>query len=285
MAPEPVERDSRGILDPWLLRERVRLTRYPPPPALDGLVDRFWAVTWDLPDGLVHRQQVLTHPAVNVTVGNADARDGADGVEARLTGVGRDLTERAMSGRGWTVAAMTTPGGFGAFTPRPVSVFTGRFVAPGEALEGLDDGGLARRVTDAGDEKARVAVLAETLAAHVDPERARLAREVASIARLAETDRSLRRLEDLCARAGMAPRALQRAFLRCAGVSPTWVLRRYRLLDAAESVRDGAPVVWAEVATDLGYADQAHLSRDFTKLVGEPPTAYAERYPRRPGVR
>src|SRR4051812_4124299 len=41
--PEPVERDSRGILDPWLLRQRVRLTRYPVGPELAGLVDRFWA--------------------------------------------------------------------------------------------------------------------------------------------------------------------------------------------------------------------------------------------------
>src|SRR5215210_3281566 len=38
--PEPVERDSRGILDPWLLRRRVRLTRYPVGPELAGLVDR-----------------------------------------------------------------------------------------------------------------------------------------------------------------------------------------------------------------------------------------------------
>ena len=41
--PDPVERDSRGILDPWLLRQRLHLTRYPAGPALDTLVDRFWA--------------------------------------------------------------------------------------------------------------------------------------------------------------------------------------------------------------------------------------------------
>ncbi|HEX5347972.1 MAG TPA: hypothetical protein VFW64_12875 [Pseudonocardiaceae bacterium] len=48
--PQPVERDSRGILDPWLLRQRVRLSRYPAGPTLVGLVDRFWAVQWDLPN-------------------------------------------------------------------------------------------------------------------------------------------------------------------------------------------------------------------------------------------
>lgn len=42
--PEPVEPDSRGILDPWLLQQRVTLTRYPVDAELAGLVDRFWAV-------------------------------------------------------------------------------------------------------------------------------------------------------------------------------------------------------------------------------------------------
>jgi AraC-like DNA-binding protein len=59
-------------------------------------------------------------------------------------------------------------------------------------------------------------------------------------------------------------------------VSPTWVLRRYRLLEAAEAVRGGEPVSWAEVAADLGYADQAHLTRDFRAAIGQTPAAYAQ---------
>ena len=112
--PAPVERDSRGILDPWLLRQRVQLTRHPASPALAGLVDRFWAVRWDLPPGVVHRQQVLTHPGANISVGNADARPGdraARPIEARLNGVARSLTTRTLVGQGWTIAAMTRPGG------------------------------------------------------------------------------------------------------------------------------------------------------------------------------
>jgi len=36
-------------------------------------------------------------------------------------------------------------------------------------------------------------------------------------------------------------------------------------------------VDWAALAADLGYADQAHLSRDFTATLGVPPTQYAAR--------
>jgi AraC-like DNA-binding protein len=57
------------------------------------------------------------------------------------------------------------------------------------------------------------------------------------------------------------------------------LLRRYRLHEVTERLATGTPIDWAALATDLGFADQAHLSRDFADLFGEPPTAYARRYP------
>jgi AraC-like DNA-binding protein len=284
--PDQVERDSRGILDPWLLRQRVRLTRYPPGPALDGLVDRFWAVRWDLPPGVVHQQQLLTHPGANVSIGHANGTPGQaqpGPVEARLYGVARGLSSRVLVGQGWTVAALTWPGGLGAFITGSAADLTDRVVPLGPAL-GADEPGLLRRVTAEPDEAARVALLATALEQAVDPERRRSALRVAEAARLAESDRTVRRLADLCARAGLGQRTLQRMFLQFAGVSPTWVIRRYRLLEAAETVREGKPVSWAEVAAALGYADQAHLTRDFRAAIGQTPAAYAEaQSSRRPG--
>lgn len=274
--PESVERDSRGILDPWLLRQRVQLTRYPVGPELGGLVDRFWAVQWDLPAGEVHEQQVLTHPGANFSVGHADGRSSQAGtVVAECSGVATGLTTRTLAGRGWAVAAMTTPGGLGAFVDGEASTLTDRVVPLGEAI-GTDTDTLVQRMVGSRDEAARVALLARALVDAVRPARASAAREVAQLARLAETDRTVRGLPDLCAQAGLGPRTLQRRFLRHAGVPPTWVLRRYRLLDAAEAVRDGRPVVWADVAVEMGYADQAHLIRDFRAALGQTPAAYAQ---------
>jgi len=275
--PDPVERDSRGILDPWLLRQRVQLTRYPAGPALDGLVDRFWAVRWDLPPGTVHRQQVLTHPGANVSIGHANGVPGQrepGPVEARLYGVARGLSTRVLAGRGWTVAALTRPGGLGAFITGSAAELTDRVVSLGPAL-GTDEAVLLRQVTAEPDEAARVALLAAALAQAVDPERRAPALSVAEAARLAESDRTVRRLGDLCERSGLGQRTLQRMFLQYAGVSPTWVIRRYRLLEAAETVREGRPVSWAEIAATLGYADQAHLTRDFRAAIGQTPAAYA----------
>jgi AraC-like DNA-binding protein len=279
--PDPVEQDSRGILDPWLLRKRVQLTRYPVGPALAGLVDRFWAVEWDLPPGTEHTQQVLTHPAANFSIGHADARSGegrAGQLEARLNGVARSLSTRTLAGQGWAVAAMTTPGGLGAFVTEPASAFSDRVIPLGQVL-GTGEADLIEETSAQPDQEARAKVLARALENQVAgavPQRVRTARQVAEIAGLAETDRSLRQLGDICAVTGLGPRKLQRMFLEYAGVPPTWVLRRYRLLDAAEAVRAGQPMSWAELAADLGYADQAHLIRDFRAATGQTPAAYAE---------
>jgi AraC-like DNA-binding protein len=52
------------------------------------------------------------------------------------------------------------------------------------------------------------------------------------------------------------------------------VMRRARLHEAATRADSGEPVDWATLALDLGYADQAHLTRDFTTTIGVPPSRY-----------
>jgi AraC-like DNA-binding protein len=54
------------------------------------------------------------------------------------------------------------------------------------------------------------------------------------------------------------------------------VLRRYRLHEAAARLASGTAGTWAEVAAELGYFDQPHFIRDFTRAIGMTPVAYAE---------
>jgi len=88
-------------------------------------------------------------------------------------------------------------------------------------------------------------------------------------------DRSITRVDQLVREFHTGVRQLQRVFSEYVGVSPKWVLQRYRLLDAAERVAAGTRIHWADLALELGYADQAHFIRDFKKLVGRSPAAYA----------
>jgi AraC-like DNA-binding protein len=284
--PPPLDEDARGIVDPAHLQRTAQLSRYPAGTVLQGLVDRFWAVTWALPPGGEHEQAVLNHPGANLYVGVREPGVVEPGglhapLEASLEGPHRFLTRRRLAGTGWTVAAMTTPGGLGAFVRVPARTLTDRTVPLDRPLLDVDGSALIAEVAAPGPVEERVAALRTALERVVhtmDADRVAAAREVAAVARVAETDRSVRRVEDLSALAAVTERTLQRMFAEHAGLTPAWVIRRYRILEAAEQARlHGVEVGWADLAADLGYSDQAHLVRDFRAHLGTTPAAYAAR--------
>lgn len=276
-----VTEHTRGILAPGRMFAVVDFDRYPVPPELDGLVDWFWSVRWELPAGARHRQPVLATPAVNVSVGVApppgdDPPPAPYPLDSFLNGVTTDVTVRHLSGSGWNFAAKTTTGGFGAWVD-DVQALNDRQLPMSEVLA-LDQRDLALRVANIGFGAGRAVPIAEELVRLLDtrpPARVARAREVAAVASAAEHDRTIRTVDQLARLGGITPRTLQRMFVSCAGVSPTWVIRRFRLIEAAERVRDGQLTDWAALAVDLGYADQAHLTRDFTATLGMSPGAYA----------
>ena len=73
---------------------------------------------------------------------------------------------------------------------------------------------------------------------------------------------------------GASARGLQRLFREYVGVSPKWVMQRYRLFEAAERLAAGG-VDGAQVAQELGYFDQAHFIHDFKAMVGRSPLEFA----------
>ena len=50
-----------------------------------------------------------------------------------------------------------------------------------------------------------------------------------------------------------------------------------RFHQACRLARTGTARDWAGIAAESGYADQAHLAREFMVMAGEPPTAWARR--------
>ena len=64
-------------------------------------------------------------------------------------------------------------------------------------------------------------------------------------------------------------RSLQRVFADYVGAGPKWVIQRCRLQDAAARVAVADSIDWASLAAELGFADQAHLTRAFTATIGD----------------
>lgn len=73
---------------------------------------------------------------------------------------------------------------------------------------------------------------------------------------------------------GVTRRQLERDFRRCLGLSPGAYARVARFQRAAAAVSAGASI--ADTAALLGYADQAHLTRSFTRYSGLTPRELAQ---------
>jgi transcriptional regulator GlxA family with amidase domain len=61
---------------------------------------------------------------------------------------------------------------------------------------------------------------------------------------------------------------------RHVGLSPAAMIRRRRLQEAAQRVRENPEADLASIAAELGYADHAHLTRDFQAVLGIAPRTY-----------
>ncbi|MGY1814987.1 AraC family transcriptional regulator [Blastococcus sp. SYSU D00820] len=80
-------------------------------------------------------------------------------------------------------------------------------------------------------------------------------------------------LADAAARLDRHPTHLVRAFTRRYGIPPHRYLTGRRIDLARRLLLDGLPA--AQVATAVGFADQAHLTRHFRRMLATTPGAYA----------
>ena len=256
--------DVRGVLrtppeDAWSLH------RFDPGPRLAPYAVWHWIVVWDLRGREPHHQTTLPHPATHLVV-----EEGA----AWLYGPLRERFERTLAGAGRAVGLRFRPGGLRPLLQAPVSSIRDRRL-PASALPGLDGEALTRAVEAAEDLEGAVAAmeaaLEPLLPAEPDDEIELAGRAVS----LLEQDREITRVSQLAERLSVSVRTVQRLFADLVGLSPSWVIRRYRLHEAAAHATAGGDVDWARLAISLGYYDQAHLVRDFTATVGTAPARYA----------
>ncbi|HZK05931.1 MAG TPA: helix-turn-helix domain-containing protein [Actinomycetaceae bacterium] len=95
-----------------------------------------------------------------------------------------------------------------------------------------------------------------------------------AIEELIATDPGIVRIDQIAQRFNITPRHVQRLTKRYVGLPPAAIIRRYRLQEAAERLREDGSLTIGQVAAELGYADHAHLTRDFRHVLGLAPVNY-----------
>ena len=256
--------DSRGVLHPRAGEQAFRMARHHVSGELAPFVDYLWTVEWDVPAGTVHEQRILPNPAVHVSF---------EPELSRLTGPSRKGAFRyRLTGAGRVVGVRFRPGGARPWLGGSVAQLADREL-PVRALADVDADELRAAVRGARDAAAAAALVDAALVPlrpEPDPRVDRAERLVGRIA----AEPAIRRVEHLAENLGTTVRSLQRFCAGWIGLGPKDLVRMARLHEAAGRAAEG-PVDWAALAAELGYADQAHLVRDFTRVVGEPPARYA----------
>jgi AraC-like DNA-binding protein len=262
----PKTTPPRGVLktaaaDPG----RYRQARYHPSPDLDLYVEHYWLVEWDLRGLVPERVETLPHPSVHMIFERH--------VGGRIAGVAQGKFSRLLEGEGDVFAIKFTPGGFYPFVAVAISTFADCVVRIRDVF-GVEGSALEQAVLAEDADASRIMIVEEFLRRRRPEPDAHVAR-IAEIVYAVAEDRGILKVEDLVERFGVTKRTLQRLFAKYVGVSPKWVIQRYRLHEAAEQLAAGGSISQSALALNLGYSDQAHFVRDFKTIVGTSPAAYA----------
>lgn len=253
-----------GILNPIHAQARFAYQRHVPDPLLADYVENFWTITWDLRGQDPFTAVVLPYPSVNLSVTHEDAD---------VTGLVRTRYERRLTGRGYVVGARFRPGCFRPFLGSAVSRLTDTRRPIADVL-GRSTDQLRLAIAGTDDRTARVSLLTDFLLAD-PPKRDLMAEAIARLVEEIAARPEITRVAQVAALAQMTSRRLERLFRDYVGAGPKWAIMRCRLQDAAARAACSTPPDWAALATELGFSDQAHLTRTFSRTIGTPPATYA----------
>jgi AraC-like DNA-binding protein len=260
--------ERRALEPPRGVLQRVKADgllvgrRLAPSEPVSPFVHHFWAVEWDLATPFT--ADTLPHPAACITVERGHRHE--------VAGVRTGRTQAIRKGAGRVFGITFRPAAFQRLLRAPMSSLTDRAV-PIATVFGREGEVWARALIEAPEFEESVSIAETFLAARLPP----LGRNAATTRDITERmmrDPSLLRASDVAAALDLDIRSLQRRFRHYVGVGPKWVIRRYRLHEAAEQLRAKSPPSLAALAASLGYADQAHFARDFKSVVGQSPGAF-----------
>lgn len=264
MAKPKVE-PPKGILNPKAGQQKFELSQHAPSPNLAFFVAHYWIVRWDLRGQAPYLSETLPHPSIHLVFEKDNTR---------IVGIMTGKFSRLLEDQGQVLGIKFKPGAFYPFVKTPVSQFTNRTFRV-EDIFGADSQPPEAAILALRDETQMVE-LAEQFIFQRLPERDETVEQINQIIDWIKANPTITRVDEVANRFSMSNRTLQRLFSHYVGVSPKWVIQRYRLHEAADHLGEGSVEDWPQLALKLGYFDQAHFIKDFKTIVGKSPAEYAK---------
>ncbi|QBX56576.1 AraC family transcriptional regulator [Nocardioides seonyuensis] len=265
-APRSVDPVDRAHLT-GVSRPSPPLYRYAPSDRLGDLVERYWIPVWSLEEAST--QSTLQHPVCLIVVSNT---------YARLYGVVPGRSSVTLEGDGWAVGTMLTPAAGRLVLGRSVAELTDRHLdlrevgsLDAEDLVGEIRASMAVDPHDPAAHGAAITALERRLERFLPVDEPGLL--INRVVGWLQEHPEVSRVAEVADSFAMSERSLQRLVEQRVGLSPKWLIQRRRLHDAVLALKAGTTTL-AEVASQLGYSDQAHFTHDFRTVTGMTPGEY-----------
>lgn len=218
---------------------------------------------WDIAPGRTSRQELLPFPCMNLDIQSTGVT---------LSGVATGASHRDLTGSGWVLAAMLLPASVPSFGFEPRALLGAEISLPSvDLLKPVSQ--LMMDPSEQEDLNSAVEYFAHWLEATVPRAEAQglLANRMLEIV---ASRREIINVGQLAGALGLSVRSVQRLAAHYVGLSPLTIIRRYRLQEAAQRVREHPETSIAQIAAELEYVDHAHLTNDFRQVLGFTPSAY-----------
>ena len=256
---------SRGVFYSQKSEKNYSLTRVKPSHRLSCLVETFWMVSWDLHNKPSHQQQNIPDPCIHIVFETRNSR---------IIGAVTKRYSVELVGKGLIFGIKFHPGGFYSLGKETVSTLTDASISI-KAYFGEQSNDWVKHINAASDIESKVQLAEDFLVPRI-PNSVENVEMLTQMLKRINNDAAILKVGDLADRYGLSERSLQRLFKHQVGVSPKWVIRKYRIQEVLSRLEQGDHE-WKNLISGLDYFDQSHFIRDFKNLVGVTPTEYIKR--------
>lgn len=199
---------------------------------------------------------------------------GEDAVPSFLAGLGGAPVYIQSHGRASCLQINFTPLGASRFFNLPMHELTDRML-PAADVSDKDLALFIRRIEDLESWQARLDLALAYVTARLQQNAAPAGPTAHAYRRLLATGGRIS-VSDLSSELGWSRKHLAHRFRQNIGLPPKAVARVIRFDNVLRLTRTCERIDWSGAAIDCGYADQAHLIRDFAEFTGHSPAAWHE---------
>lgn len=255
-----------GLLNSQHYQDYFELTRYTPQVKLQNIVEHYWFVQWDLPQGQSYQQSVIPHPNTHLTFLHN---------QSHIRGICKQKYTHCLTEKGSVVGIKFTPAGFYPFANKASITLDGlcnKTIGIQEVFA-VNTQQVEQQLLSFATDQQKIDYIDDVLFSESFAEDSNIHMLNTIVADIA-CDKSMMKVAHIIEKYQLQPRTLQRLFSQYIGVSAKWIINRYRIHDGLTAIDNHENIDWTGLALELGYYDQAHFISDFKKLIGQTPKMY-----------